>query len=66
MTGRQMFVRSALTISLPFVLIFVYFEELWRGFRSSFRFAWLVVRDNCESYRLLMKQEDFKEGENHD
>jgi hypothetical protein len=38
---KRMFVRSALTIGLPLILIWAFVEELWRGIRSAFRFAWL-------------------------
>jgi hypothetical protein len=59
MTGKQMFVRSALTISLPLILIWAFVEELWRGIRSAFRFAWLEVRANLAAYRDQMKREDY-------
>jgi hypothetical protein len=39
MTIKQIFIRSALTLGLPLVLIWAFAEELWRGLRSAFRFA---------------------------
>jgi hypothetical protein len=59
MTGKQMFFRSVITIGLPLVLIWVFVEELWRGIRSAFRFAWLEVRANIAVYRELMQREDY-------
>jgi hypothetical protein len=59
MTGRQIFIRSALTVSLPLVLIWAFAEELWRGLRSAFRFAWLEVRANIAAYRKEMGREDY-------
>ena len=53
-----MFVRSTLTIALPFVLIWAFVAELWRGLGSAFRYAWLEVRINVASYRDLMKREE--------
>lgn len=54
----KVFVRSSLTIALPFILIWAFVAELWRGLRSAFRFAWLEVRANIASYRDLMHRED--------
>jgi len=59
MTAKQIFVRSWITIALPFILIWAFAEELWRGLRSAFRFAWLEVRANIASYRDLMQREDY-------
>jgi hypothetical protein len=59
MTGKQMFVRSVLTIALPLILIWAFADELWRGIRSAFRFAWLEVRANLAAYRDQMKREDY-------
>jgi hypothetical protein len=59
MTTKQIFIRSALTASLPFVLIWAFVEEMWRGLRSAFRFAWLEVRANIAVYRELMQREDY-------
>jgi hypothetical protein len=58
MTKRRMFVRSALTIALPFVLLWAFGAELWRGIRSAFRYAYLEVRANLASYRDFMQRED--------
>jgi hypothetical protein len=59
MTGKQIFIRSSLTIGLPFVLVWAFVAELWRGMRSAFRLAWLEVRANLASYRDLMQREDY-------
>ena len=59
MTGKQIFVRSALTVGLPVILIWAFVEELWRGILSAFRFAWLEVRMNIAAYREQMKREDY-------
>jgi hypothetical protein len=56
---KRMFVRSALTIGLPLILIWAFVEELWRGIRSAFRFAWLEVRMNIAAYREQMQREDY-------
>jgi hypothetical protein len=58
MTSKQMFIRSALTVTLPFVLIWAFAEELRRGLRSALRHAWLEVRANIASYRDFMRRED--------
>ncbi len=58
MTTKQIFIRSSLTIALPFVLIWAFVAELLRGLGSAFRYAWLEVRANVESYRDLMKREE--------
>ncbi|KYK50103.1 hypothetical protein A1D31_22595 [Bradyrhizobium liaoningense] len=58
MIGRQMWLRSALTVGLPFVLIWAFAADLWRGQRAAFRSAWLEVRLNIASYRELMQRED--------
>jgi hypothetical protein len=59
MTAKQIFIRSSITIALPFVLIWAFAEELWRGIRSAFWHAWLEVRANLASYRDLMEREDY-------
>jgi hypothetical protein len=59
MNGKQIFFRSVITIGLPLILIWAFVEELWRGIRSAFRFAWLEVRANLASYRELMHREDY-------
>jgi hypothetical protein len=58
MTGKQIWLRSALTVALPFVLIWAFAADLWRGLRSAFRSARLEVRANLASYRELMHRED--------
>lgn len=58
MTGKQIFIRSSLTIALPFVLIRAFASELWGGVRSASRHAWLEVHANIASYRDLMQRED--------
>jgi hypothetical protein len=57
-TRKQIFVRSSLTVALPFVLIWAFVAELWRGLGSAFRYAWLEVRANVASYRDLMQREE--------
>jgi hypothetical protein len=59
MTGKRIFIRSMLMVSLPLVLIWAFAEELWRGLRSAFRFAWLEVRANIAAYRNEMHREDY-------
>ena len=58
MTSKRFFIRSSLTVALPFVLAWAFVAELSRGLRSAFRYAWLEVRANIESYRDLMQRED--------
>jgi hypothetical protein len=59
MTSKQLFIRSSITVALPFVLIWAFAEELWRGIRSAFRHAWLEVRANIAVYRNEMEREDY-------
>lgn len=59
MTGKRILVRSLLTLGLPLILIWAFAEELWRGIRSAFRFAWLEVRANVDAYRKHMQREDY-------
>jgi hypothetical protein len=59
MTSKKTFVRSVLTLGLPLVLIWAFTEELWRGIRSAFRFAWLEVRANIAAYRNEMGRDDY-------
>jgi hypothetical protein len=59
MTRKRMFVRSAITMALPLILIWAFTEELWRGIRSAFRFAWLEVRSNIAAYRNEMGRDDY-------
>lgn len=58
MTGKQMFLRSALTASLPFVLLWAFAAELCHEMRHAFRLAWLEVRANIASYRELMHRDE--------
>jgi hypothetical protein len=57
----SLFVRTALTLLLPIILIWVFVEKLCREIVSAFRYAWLEVRENCEVYRDLMRR-DVDEG----
>jgi hypothetical protein len=59
MTGKQFFVRSALTVSLPVILIWAFVEALCHGLRSAFRAAWLEARINLEDYHRHMEREDY-------
>jgi hypothetical protein len=58
-TPIQIFVRSSLTLALPFVLVWAYFGEILHGIRSGFHDAWLQVRIEFASYREQMKREDY-------
>lgn len=58
MTTKQLFIRSLLTIALPFVLVWAFAEELLHNLRSAFRLAWLEVRANVETYRREMGRDD--------
>ena len=58
MSRKQIVLRSTLTMALPFVLIWAFVAELWRGLGSAFRYAWLEVRANVASYRDLMSREE--------
>lgn len=59
MTGKQMFIRSALTIGLPIILLWAFADELRRGLRLAFRCAWLEVRANIAAYHDRMNREDY-------
>lgn len=59
MTTKQIFIRSSLTVALPFILIWAFVETLCRELRSAFRFAWLEVRANIEAYHRMMRQKDY-------
>lgn len=59
MTGKQLFVRSSMTLALPAILIGVFAAELWRGLRFACRCAWLEVRSNVAAYHELMQREDY-------
>jgi hypothetical protein len=58
MTGRQMFVRTALTVSLPLILILALVGTLLHEMRSAFWFAWQEVRLNVAAYRDHMRWDD--------
>ena len=59
MTGKQIFVRTSMTIGLPFVLLWVFVHELCREIKASFWYARNAVQIELASYRKLMKQEDY-------
>ena len=59
MTGKQIFVRSVLTISLPLILIWAFVETLLREMRSAFWYAWNEVQQNLAAYREQMKKDDY-------
>ena len=52
----SLFVRTALTLLLPIILIWVFVDKLCREIISAFRYAWLEVRENCDVYRELMRR----------
>ena len=59
MTTKQMFVRSALTVALPFILIWAFVAELAHGIRTAFRYAWLEARINLETFHREMERDDY-------
>jgi hypothetical protein len=59
MTGKQLFVRSALTVALPFFIVAGFIIELYRGIWSAFRFAWLDTRGIWDDYRHEMRRDDY-------
>ena len=59
MKGKQMFVRSALTIGLPLILIWAFVETLLREMRSAFWYARNEVQQNLAAYREQMKKDDY-------
>jgi hypothetical protein len=59
MRRKQIFVRSSITVALPFILIWAFVEVLCREMRSGLRFAWLEVRANVEAYHREMEREDY-------
>ncbi|RXG91546.1 hypothetical protein [Bradyrhizobium zhanjiangense] len=59
MTIKRSMIRAAITVALPFCMIWAFAEELWRGLRSALRLAWLEVRANLASFREMMKREDY-------
>lgn len=58
-TGKQIFVRTGITVALPFILIWVFAAELWRSIRTAFFYAWLEVRINFDAYRTEFRREDY-------
>jgi len=58
MTGKQIFLRAALTLALPVILIFAFVGTLLHELRSAFWFAWQEVRLNVEAYRDHMRRDD--------
>ena len=59
MTGRHIFIRSSLTVALPFILIWAFVETLFREMRSAFWHARLEVRANIEAYRREIRRKDY-------
>jgi hypothetical protein len=59
MTRRQIFVRTSLTVGLPFILIWAFVAELARGIRDACRYAWLEARCNLDAYHREMEREDY-------
>jgi hypothetical protein len=59
MTRKQIFVRGSLTIGLPFILLYAFIAELFRGIRKAFLYAWIEVRINVDAYRREMTREDY-------
>lgn len=55
-------IKIIMTAFLPFGLVFVYFEELFRNMRRAFGYAWLEVRINFSAYLDIMNErpEDFE------
>jgi hypothetical protein len=58
-TTKQIFIRSSLTVALPFILIWAFVAQLAHEMRSAFRFAWLEVRANIEAYHREMRRKDY-------
>jgi hypothetical protein len=59
MTGKQIFVRTTLTLALPLILIWAFAETLLREIGSAFWYAWNDVQQNVEAYRREMRREDY-------
>jgi len=59
MTGKQIFVRTTLTLALPLILIFAFVGTLLHEMRSAFWFAWQEVWLNVEAYRYHMRRDDY-------
>jgi hypothetical protein len=58
-TPTQIFVRTIVTIVMPLILLYAFFAELLRGFRSAFVYAWLEVRCEWASYKFQMRRDDY-------
>jgi hypothetical protein len=58
-TGKQVFIRTVVTVALPFILIWAFSAELWQGIKSAFYYAWLEVQIGCDDYRRQMRREDY-------
>jgi hypothetical protein len=58
-TGKQFYVRTLITVGLPLILVGAFTVELFRGIKSAFRFAWLDVQINFDSYKEQMRREDY-------
>jgi len=59
MTAKKMFVRSALTVALPLILIWAFIETLLREIGSAVWYAWNDVRLNVVAYRREMQRDDY-------
>jgi hypothetical protein len=59
MTGRQAFVRTMITVGLPFILIWAFCAELWSGIRAAFFYAWCEVCINFDQYKTQMRRTDY-------
>lgn len=59
MTGKQLFVRSALTLALPWLMIWTFFSVLLREVASAFRYAWLQVLIEYEMYVRELRRGDY-------
>jgi hypothetical protein len=55
MMGKHLFLRTALTVLLPLILIWAFVEVLFREMGRSLRFAWLEVKSNLEAYHRQMR-----------
>jgi hypothetical protein len=56
--SKQIFVRTALTLALPLILILAFAETLLRETGWAFWYAWNDVRQNVEAYRREMRGDD--------
>jgi len=53
--GMKWFVRSALVAALPFILLWAFSAELFRGIKSAFWYAWQETRIECDQFRQLWR-----------